>query len=205
MVADLSARLLLVAGLPLVCRWSAAGLPLVCRSAALLLHSAALPLVCRSAALLGCSTAPLGCSARLLYCSTWLLHSAALLGCSTAPLGCSTRLLYCSTRLLYYLTRLALRAFLFYLLCLAATLFTHTLSHAWCPVTLLSLTRCSTVVVTVAAASCGRARDSIGSMGSIGAVARCVVAARLPPSAISVTVQQCSAVHRRIQKMVSVS
>ena len=136
-----------------------------------------------------------------------LLHSAALLGCSTAPLGCSTRLLYCSTRLLYYLTRLALRAFLFYLLCLAATLFTHTLSHAWCPVTLLSLTRCSTVVVTVAAASCGRARDSIGSMGSmgsIGAVARCVVAARLPPSAISVTVQQCSAVHRRIQKMVSV-
>ena len=32
-------------------------------------------------------------------------------------------------------------------LSLAATLFTHTLSHAWCPVTLLSLTRCSTVVV----------------------------------------------------------
>ena len=30
---------------------------------------------------------------------------------------------------------------------LAATLFTHTLSHAWCPVTLLSLTRCPTVVV----------------------------------------------------------
>ena len=30
---------------------------------------------------------------------------------------------------------------------LAATLFTHTLSHAWCPVTLLSLTRCSRVVV----------------------------------------------------------
>ena len=81
---------------------------------------------------------------------------------------------------------------------LAATLFTHTLSHAWCPVTLLSLTCCPTVVVTVVAASCGRARDSMGSMGSIGAVARCVVAARLPPSAISVTVQhritvQCSA------------
>ena len=61
---------------------------------------------------------------------------------------------------------------------------------------------------------------SIGSIGSIGAVARCVVAARLPPSAISVTVQhritvQCSAMqctvqhrsalHRRIQQMVSVS
>ena len=30
---------------------------------------------------------------------------------------------------------------------LAATLFTHTLFHAWCPVTLLSLTRCSRVVV----------------------------------------------------------
>ena len=63
-------------------------------------------------------------------------------------------------------------------LSLAATLFTHTLFHAWCPVTLLSLIRCSTVVVT-AAASCRRARDSI---------ARCVVAARLPPSATSVTV-----------------
>ena len=85
---------------------------------------------------------------------------------------------------------------------LAATLFTHTLSHAWCPVTLLSLTCCPTVVVTVVAASCGRARDS---MDSVGAVARCVVAARLPPSIISVTVQhritvqcsamQCNAVH----------
>ena len=32
-------------------------------------------------------------------------------------------------------------------LSLAATLFTHTLSHAWCPVTLLSLTCCSRVVV----------------------------------------------------------
>ena len=63
-------------------------------------------------------------------------------------------------------------------LSLAATLFTHTLFHAWCPVTLLSLIRCSTVVVT-AAASCRRAHDSI---------ARCVVAARLPPSATSVTV-----------------
>ena len=214
---------LLVSYLSLVCRWSAAGLPLVCRWSAARLLYCSTRLLCRwsvarllySAALLLHLAAPLDCSTRLLYCSTRLLYSAALLlhsaaplGCSTAPLGCSTRLLYCSTRLLYYLTRLALRAFLFYLLCLAATLFTHTLSHAWCPVTLLSLTRCSTVVVTVAAASCGRARDSIGSMGSmgsIGAVARCVVAARLPPSAISVTVQQCSAVHRRIQKMVSVS
>ena len=102
---------------------------------------------------------------------------------------------FCSTARLLDSTRLALRAFLFYLLCLAATLFTHTLSHAWCPVTLLSLTCCSTVVVTV-------------------------VAARLPPSIISVTVQhritvQCSAMqcivqhrsalHRRIQQMVSVS
>ena len=55
---------------------------------------------------------------------------------------------FCSTARLLDSTRLALRAFLFYLLCLAATLFTHTLSHAWCPVTLLSLTCCSTVVVT---------------------------------------------------------
>ena len=124
---------------------------------------------------------------------------------------------FCSTARLLDSTRLALRAFLFYLLRLAATLFTHTLSHAWCPVTLLSLTCCSTVVVTVVAASCGRARDSIDS---VGAVARCVVAARLPPSIISVTVQhritvQCSAMqctvqhrsalHRRIQQMVSVS
>ena len=146
---------LLVSYLSLVCRWSAARL-LYCSTR----------LLCRwsVARLLYCSARLLDCSARLLYCSTWLLHSAALLGCSTAPLGCSTRLLYCSTRLLYcstrllyYLTRLALRAFLFYLLCLAATLFTHTLSHAWCPVTLLSLTCCPTVVVTVVAASCGRA------------------------------------------------
>ena len=72
---------------------------------------------------------------------------------------------------------------------------THLLSH-----------NCSHRVV----AWCGRARDSMGSIGSIGAVARCVVAARLPPSAISVRVQccnavQCSAVHTRIQQMGSVS
>ena len=54
---------------------------------------------------------------------------------------------------------------------------THSLFHS-----------CSHRVV----AWCGRARDS---MGSIGAVARCVVAARLPPSAISVRVQHCNAVH----------
>ena len=85
-------------------------------------------------------------------------------------------------------------------LCLAVRVFTHTLSHAWCPVTLLSLTCCSTVVVTVAA-SCGRARDSVGAVGAVGAVARCVVAvarcvvaARLPPSVISSTIQCCNAV-----------
>ena len=87
---------------------------------------------------------------------------------------------------------------------LAATLFTHTLFHAWCPVTLLSLIRCSTVVVT-AAASCRRAPDSI---------ARCIVAACLPPSATSVTVPtdcsflavqrlnavQCTALHSIAQQ-----
>ena len=212
LVCRWSAARLLYCSTRLLCRWSAARLfycstRLLCRwSVARLLYCSARLLYC-SARLLYCSTWLLYCSARLLYCSTWLLHSAAPLGCSTRLLHSTALLLGCSTRLLDS-TRLALRAFLFYLLCLAATLFTHTLSHAWCPVTLLSLTRCSTVVVTVAAASCGRARDSIGSMGSmgsIGAVARCVVAARLPPSVISVTVQQCSAVHRRIQKMVSVS
>ena len=43
--------------------------------------------------------------------------------------------------------RLALHSYSLCWLRLAATLFTHTLSHAWCPVTLLSLTRCSRVVV----------------------------------------------------------
>ena len=169
------------------------------------------------------------------FCSTIRLHTPLfLIRLRSAPRSAprsgplvltsldSAMSAFCSTARLLDSTRLALRAFLFYLLCLAATLFTHTLSHAWCPVTLLSLTRCPTVVVIVAA-SCGRARDSMGSMGSmgsIGAVARCVVAARLPPSIISVTVQhritvQCSAMqctvqhrsalHRRIQQMVSVS
>ena len=163
------------------------------------------------------------------FCSTVRLHTPLfLIRLRSAPRSGplvltsldSAMSAFCSTARLLDSTRLALRAFLFYLLRLAATLFTHTLSHAWCPVTLLSLTCCPTVVVTVVAASCGRARDSMGSMGSIGAVARCVVAARLPPSAISVTVQhritvQCSAMqctvqhrsalHRRIQQMVSVS
>ena len=196
-VAALSARLLLVAGLlsarpSLVCHLSVA-VPsprvVVAALSARLLLVAALPLVCRSAA-------PLGCSTRLLYCSTRLLY------CSTRLLYCSTRLLHCSTRLLYCSTPLALHSYSICWLRLAATLFTHTLSHAWCPVTLLSLTRCSTVVVTVVVASCSRTRDSIGS---IGAVARCVVAVRLPPSAISVTVQHRNAVHRRIQQMGSVS
>ena len=71
----------------------------------------------------------------------------------SAPLG-STRLHWAlcslrfgcsvlhSTALLLHSTRPAFR-FLFCWLRLAATLFTHTLSHAWCPVTLLSLTCCS--------------------------------------------------------------
>ena len=160
------------------------------------------------------------------FCSTVRLHTPLfLIRLRSAPRSGplvltsldSAMSAFCSTARLLDSTRLALRAFLFYLLRLAATLFTHTLSHAWCPVTLLSLTCCPTVVVTVVAASCGRARDS---MDSVGAVARCVVAARLPPSIISVTVQhritvQCSAMqctvqhrsalHRRIQQMVSVS
>ena len=119
-------------------------------SAALLLHSAALLLH----------------SAALLLHSAARLHSTRLL--DSTPLGCSTTPLHSPCVHSYSICWLSL----------AATLFTHTLFHAWCPVTLLSLIRCSTVVVT-AAASCRRARDSI---------ARCVVAARLPPSATSVTV-----------------
>ena len=119
---------------------------------------------------------------------------ASLVCRSTAPLGCSTTPLHSPCVHSYSICWLSL----------AATLFTHTLFHAWCPVTLLSLIRCSTVVVT-AAASCRRARDSI---------ARCVVAARLPPSATSVTVPtdcsflavqrlnavQCTAVHSSAQQ-----
>ena len=175
----------------LTCRCSAAALPLVRRwSGSLICLNVHHWSACSSAA------TPLGCSAALpLYSAARLLHSAArlldcstrLLDCSTRLLDCSTRLLDCSTRLLYRSTRLldstpldspCAHSYSICWLSLAATLFTHTLSHAWCPVTLLSLIRCSTVVVT-AAASCRRARDS---------VARCVVAARLPPSAASVTV-----------------
>ena len=202
----------------LTCRCSAAALPLVRRwSGSLICLNVHHWSACSSAA------TPLGCSAALpLYSAARLLHSAArLLDCSTRLLDCSTRLLYRSTRLLDStpLDSPCAHSYSICWLSLAATLFTHTLSHAWCPVTLLSLIRCSTVVVT-AAASCRRARDS---------VARCVVAARLPPSAASVTVptdcsflsvqrlnavhctalhsiaQHCTAAHTRIQKMVSVS
>ena len=83
---------LLVSYLSLLCRCSVAPLPDR--------PSGRASLVCRSTAPLGCSTAPLGCSTAPLGCST-PLHSAARLH---------------STRLLYYSTRLALRAFLFYLL-----------------------------------------------------------------------------------------
>ena len=104
------------------------------------------------------------------FCSTIRLHTPLfLIRLRSAPRSAprsgplvltsldSAMSAFCSTARLLDSTRLALRAFLFYLLCLAATLFTHTLSHAWCPVTLLSLTCCSTVVVTVVATSCSRA------------------------------------------------
>jgi len=88
---------------------------------------------CLVARPLVCHSAPLGtvfASVRL-FSST--LREARLfgstLGCSTAPLDSP-----CIPISICWL-------------CLAATLFTHTLSHAWCPVTLLSLTRCSRVVV----------------------------------------------------------
>ena len=104
------------------------------------------------------------------FCSTIRLHTPLfLIRLRSAPRSAprsgplvltsldSAMSAFCSTARLLDSTRLALRAFLFYLLRLAATLFTHTLSHAWCPVTLLSLTCCSTVVVTVVATSCSRA------------------------------------------------
>ena len=149
---------LLVSYLSLLCRCSVAPLPDRPSGRASLVHLIVRLVVHRWSAAL------------LLHSAALLLHSAALLLHSAARLH--------STRLLYYSTPLALRAFLFYLLVEFGRHAVHTLSHAWCPVTLLSLIRCFTVVVT-AAASCRRARDSI---------ARCVVAARLPPSATSVTV-----------------
>ena len=189
-----SVRLLLVAALPLLCRSSVVGQGRSSVSTCIIGLPVPLPLL-YSAALLGYSTRLLGCStARLLYCSAALpLYSAALpLYCSATLLGYSTRLLYRSTARLLYSAALPLgcsatqllrsppcaHSYSICWLGLAATLFTHTLFHAWCPVTLLSLIRCSTVVVT-AAASCRRAPDSI---------ARCIVAARLPPSVTSVTV-----------------
>ena len=47
------------------------------------------------------------------------------------------------TRLLYCLTRLALHSDSYSVGCVWPPRCSHTLSHAWCPVTLLSLTRCS--------------------------------------------------------------
>ena len=213
-VAALSAALPLV--LPLLClfvrRWSLTGPSLVCLLVSLcsvtdpslpcLLGSWSLTclLVSYLSLLCRCSVAPLPDRPS---------GRASLVCRSTAPLGCSTRLLD-STRLLYStpLDSPCVHSYSICWLSLAATLFTHTLFHAWCPVTLLSLIRCSTVVVT-AAASCGRARDSI---------ARCVVAARLPPSATSVTVPtdcsflavqrlnavQCTALHSIAQHCTAV-
>ena len=134
-------------------------------------------LICLLKSSLSCHSTPRGTVSLLFDCSALLsarhgcsvLHSAALLLHSTRPARIPISICW---------------------LCLAVRVFTHTLSHAWCPVTLLSLTCCSTVVVTVVA-SCGRARDSVGA---VGAVARCVVAARLPPSVISSTIQCCNAV-----------
>ena len=144
---------LLVSYLSLLCRCSVAPLPDRPSGRASLVHLIVRLVVHRW-------------SAALLLHSAARLHSTRLL--DSTPLGCSTTPLHSPCVHSYSICWLRL----------AATLFTHTLSHAWCPVTLLSLIRCSTVVVT-AAASCRRARDSI---------ARCVVAARLPPSATSVTV-----------------
>ena len=198
--------------LPLLClfvrRWSLTGPSLVCLLVSLcsvtdpslpcLLGSWSLTclLVSYLSLLCRCSVAPLPDRPS---------GRASLVCRSTAPLGCSTRLLD-STRLLYStpLDSPCVHSYSICWLSLAATLFTHTLFHAWCPVTLLSLIRCSTVVVT-AAASCRRARDSI---------ARCVVAARLSPSATSVTVPtdcsflavqrlnavQCTALHSIAQQ-----
>ena len=192
---------LLVSYLSLLCRCSVAPLPDRPSGRASLVHLIVRLVVHRwSAALL------LHSAALLLHSAALLLHSAALLLHLAARLH-STRLLYYSTPLGCSTTPLHSPCVHSYSICwlsLAATLFTHTLFHAWCPVTLLSLIRCSTVVVT-AAASCRRARDSI---------ARCVVAARLPPSATSVTVPtdcsflavqclnavQCTALHSIAQQ-----
>ena len=160
------------------------------------------------------------------FCSTVRLHTPLfLIRLRSAPRSGplvltsldSAMSAFCSTARLLDSTRLALRAFLFYLLVAFGRHALHTHSVPRVVSRHSVITRCPTVVVTVVAASCGRARDS---MDSVGAVARCVVAARLPPSIISVTVQhritvQCSAMqctvqhrsalHRRIQQMVSVS
>ena len=161
------------------------------------------------------------------FCSTVRLHTPLfLIRLRSAPRSGplvltsldSAMSAFCSTARLLDSTRLALRAFLFYLLVAFGrhALHTHSVPRVvsrHSVITHLLSHNCSHRVV----AWCGRARDS---MGSIGAVARCVVAARLPPSIISVTVQhritvQCSAMqctvqhrsalHRRIQQMVSVS
>ena len=204
--------------LPLLClfvrHWSLTGPSLVCLLVSLcsvtypslprLLGSWSLTclLVSYLSLLCRCSVAPL--PDRPSGRASLVCRSTAPLGCSTAPLGCSTAPLGCSTPL----HSPCVHSYSICWLSLAATLFTHTLFHAWCPVTLLSLIRCSTVVVT-AAASCRRAHDSI---------ARCVVAARLPPSATSVTVPadcsflavqrlnavQCTAVHSSAQHCTAV-
>ena len=137
-VAALSAALPLV--LPLLClfvrRWSLTGPSLVCLLVSLcsvtdpsltcLLGSWSLTclLVSYLSLLCRCSVAPL--PDRPSGRASLVCRSTAPLGCSTAPLGCSTAPLGCSTPLhsaarlhsaaLLHSTRLALRAFLFYLL-----------------------------------------------------------------------------------------
>ena len=142
-IARLSPRL--SAGLPLSCRWYiaalsarvvvaalSAALPLVLPLLCLFVRRWSLTdpsLVCLLVSLCSVTDPSLTCllgswslTCLLVSCrcsAALLLHSAAPLDCST-PLGCSTPLHSAarlhSTRLLYYSTRLALRAFLFYLL-----------------------------------------------------------------------------------------
>ena len=124
-----------------------------------------------------CTTGPsvrrcsaVGLSAGVVVTGPWFVHRSSIYWsrrCPVtwlhlAPLGtvfASVRLFGCSTVRFYtplVLTSFCSAARLYspcahsYSICwlrLAATLFTHTLFHAWCPVTLLSLTRCSRVVV----------------------------------------------------------
>ena len=114
-----------VVGLPLVCHWSAIGLPLVCHWSAI-----GLPLV------------------RLL--ELWsLVRGSCIARPSTRVVAAlslgSSRQCFASVRL--FDSPPCVQSYSLCWLNVAVTLFTHTLFHAWCPVTLLSLTCCSRVVV----------------------------------------------------------